>query len=227
MAKRKRAKKPAHVEEKPEEAGFIEKIKPYFEKYGFLAAFGGAVPLTSGWLLFNDKECGCFLLPKSTLEANNEFWGLVSIIAGLALVLPAVFQYDVIGKKKRKDWKIRYEYLFALILSLGVIQFYIGLETAPVVEAVDGDYDELTLKLAEAGWVMFYANWCEACHQQFDLLGTSAKNLRLVDCDTVTCPDIVKGYPTWARTNADGSLELKEGIQTIESLQQMAGLEVP
>lgn len=224
MAKRKRAKKTSPVEEKPKEENLKDKLRLYFEKYGYLAAFAGAVPLMSGWLLFNEKECGCFLLPKSTLEANNEFWGLISIIAGLALVLPAVFQYDVIGKKKRKVWKIRYEYLFALILSLGVIQFYIGLETAPVVEAVDGDYDELTLKLAETGWIMFYANWCEACHQQFDLLGTSAKNLRLVDCDTVECPDVVKGYPTWARSKPDGSLEIKEGIQTIESLEEMAGL---
>jgi thiol-disulfide isomerase/thioredoxin len=178
----------------------------------------------SGWLLFNEKDCGCFLLPKETLKANNELLGIVSIIAGLALVLPAIFQYDVIGKRKKKVWNIRREYLFALILSLAVIQFYIGLGAEPSVPVVEGDYDELTLKLAETGWVMFYANWCESCHQQFDLLGTSAKNLRLVDCDTVECPDFIKGYPTWARNNPDGSLEIKEGVQTIETLQQMAGL---
>ncbi len=225
MAKRKRARKPEPAEEEPMGGGFIEKIKTFFEKYGYLAAFAGAVPLMSGWLLFNDEDCGCFLLPKEILEANSEFWGALSIIAGLALILPAIFQYDVIGKKRRKDWYIRREYLLAFILSLGVIQFYTGIEPEPEVVAVDGDYDELTLKLAETGWVMFYANWCESCHQQFELLGTSAKNLRLVDCDTVECPDFIKGYPTWARTDLDGSLELKEGSQTIETLQQMAGIE--
>lgn len=225
MAKGKRAKK-AEPKEEQAEPDLKEKLKTLFDRYGYLAAFGGAVPLMSGWLLFNEKDCGCFLLPKDMLKANNEFWGLVSIIAGLALLLPAIFQYDSIGKKKRKVWKIRKEYLLAFILSLGVIQFYIGLEPEPVVVAVEGDYDELTLKLAETGWVMFYANWCESCHQQFELLGTSAKNLRLVDCDTVECPDFIKGYPTWARNNPDGSLEIKEGLQTIESLQQMAGLDL-
>jgi thiol-disulfide isomerase/thioredoxin len=225
MGKRKRAKKPEPEEEEPRGEGVIEKIKPYFEKYGYLAAFAGAVPLMSGWLLFNEQECGCFLLPKETLMANNEFLGAMSIIAGLVLILPAIFQYDVIGKKKRKEWYIRREYLLAFILSLGVIQFYIGLESEPEVVAVDGDYDELTLKLAERGWVLFYANWCESCHKQFELLGTSAKNLRLVDCDTVECPEFVKGYPTWAMNNPDGSLEIKEGVQTIEVLEEMAGLE--
>jgi thiol-disulfide isomerase/thioredoxin len=223
MAKGKRAKKPEPKEEQVE-PDLKEKLKTLFERYGYLAAFAGAVPLMSGWLLFNEKDCGCFLLPKDTLEANSEFLGIVSIIAGLALVLPAIFQYTTIDRRKKKELKIRYEYLFAFILSLAVIQFYIGLEAEPEVPAVEGDFDELTLKLAEVGWVMFYANWCESCHQQFELLGTSAKNLRLVDCDTVECPDFIKGYPTWARTNQDGSLELKEGVQTIEALEEMAGL---
>jgi len=223
MAKGKRAKR-----DEPQEAQIEpsskEKLKTLFEKYGYLAAFAGAVPLMSGWLLFNEKDCGCFLLPKETLAANNELLGIISIIAGLALLLPAIFQYEVIGKKKEKSWFIRKEYLFAFILSLAVIQFYISIETPQEVPVVEGDYDELTLKLAEVGWVMFYANWCESCHQQFELLGTSAKNLRLVDCDTVECPDFIKGYPTWAMNNPDGSLEIKEGAQTIETLKQMAGL---
>lgn len=223
MAKGKRAKKPEPNEEQAE-PDLKEKLKTLFDRYGYLAAFGGAVPLMSGWLLFNEKDCGCFLLPKDMLEANNEFLGAISIIAGLALVLPAIFQYGVIGKRKKKVWNVRKEYLFAFILSFAVIQFYIGIEEEPPVVAVEGDYDELTLKLTEIGWVMFYANWCESCHQQFELLGTSAKNLRLVDCDTVECPDFIKGYPTWARTNPDGSLDIKEGAQSIETLKQMAGL---
>jgi thiol-disulfide isomerase/thioredoxin len=229
MAKRKRAKK-QEPEEEPESRDLKENLKTslktFFDRYGFLAAFGGAVPLISGFLLFQDKECGCFLLPHDTLRANNEFFGALSIVAGLALVLPAIIQYTEKGKRKKKVLKIRYEYIVAFILAVGLAKFYIDLDIKPPVE-VKGDYDELTLKLAESGWVMFYANWCEACHQQFDLLGTSAKNLRLVDCDTVTCPDIVKGYPTWAKTRPDGGLEVREGAQTIESLQQMAGLEVP
>lgn len=133
VSKRKKRAKKDEPKEGPSEGNRFDKLKPYFEKYGYLFAFASAIPLISGWLLFNEKDCGCFLLPKSTLEANNELLGLVSIVAGLALLLPAVFQYTVIGKRKRKDWKIRYDYLFAFILAVGMAWFYIGLETQPGV----------------------------------------------------------------------------------------------
>ena len=224
MAKRKRAKKPEPVKEEPKGEDFKEKLKTFFDTYGFLPAFAGAVPLISGYLLFQDKECGCFLLPKDVLHANSEFLGIISIIAGLALVIPAVFQYAEKGKGKKKDLKIRYEYLFAFILAVGLAVFYIGLETQPEVPAAEGEYDELAIKLTEREWVMFYSNLCDHCHDQFDMLGTSVKYLKLVDCETVACPDFVEGYPTWARTNPDGSLEIEEGPQSIETLKQMAGL---
>ena len=224
MAKGKRGKKPSPKEE-AREPDLKDKLRTYFDKYGFLAAFAGAVPLVSGWLLFQDKECGCFIVPHDVLHANNEFFGLLSIIAGLALFLPAVFQYAQIDKRKKKELKIRYEYLVAFILALGIIYFYIDLETQPKVPAVAGEYDELAMKLAESEWVLFYSNLCDHCHEQFDMLGSSVKYLKLVDCETVECPDFVKGYPTWARTYPDGSIEIKEGPQSIETLRQMAGIE--
>ena len=228
MAKGKRAEKPTEegttTEEKSTGVDLKEKLRTYFERYGFLAAFAGAVPIQSGILLFQEKECGCFLLPKDILHANNEFLGLISIVAGLVLVLPAIFQYVEESKEKKKILRVRYEYLLAFILAGGLIQFYIGLETQPpIVVDIEGDYDELTRNLTDSGWVLFYSNLCEHCHDQFDMLGTSVKNLRLVDCDTVECPEFIQGYPTWARTNPDGSIEIREGAQTIESLQQMAG----
>lgn len=219
MAKGKRAKKPEPKEEQAE-PDLKEKLKTLFERYGYLAAFGGAVPLMSGWLLFNEKDCGCFLLPKDMLKANNEVLGAISIIVGLALVLPAIFQYAQVDRRKKKAIKIRKEYLFAFILSLAVIQFYIGIEAEPPVVAVDGDYDELAQRLTEKNWILFYGNQCPACHTQFEMLGTSVKYLTLFDCGALQCPDVISGTPTWYN---DRTGELRAGVQTIEVLQQMAG----
>ena len=220
MAKGRKAKKEKKEEgaEESSSGDLKEKLKIYFDKYGYLAAFAGAVPLMSGWLLFNEKECGCFLLPKETLMANNEILGLISIIAGLALILPALFQIKKAGKNK-KFIKTRYEYLIAFIIALVVIQFYIGLESTPEVETEAGDYDDLAQRLTANNWILFYGNQCPACHTQFDMMGTSVKYLTLYDCGALQCPEVISVTPTWYN---DRTGELRAGVQDRATLEQMA-----
>ncbi|MEE8403267.1 MAG: hypothetical protein V3R93_05905 [Candidatus Hydrothermarchaeaceae archaeon] len=185
-------------------------------KYGFLLAVAGLIPIRSGILLLQEKDCGCFLIDKATLYSHNVFFGVLSIAAGMALLIPGVLAYKEESGRRAKAW------IFVFLLAGGIAGYSVGaVGHSPV--PVEGDYDELTKSLTENGWVLFYANWCHACHEQFDLLGTSVKNLRMVDCDTIACPEFVMAYPTWARTGQDGSLEVKEGVQSLEDLQQMAG----
>jgi hypothetical protein len=219
MAKGKRAKTQNKEEpkEEPSSGEFKETLKTYFDKYGYLAAFAGAVPIISGILLFQEKECGCFLLPKDTLMANNELLGAISIAAGLALALPAIIQQKQAGRKK-KFYKIRYEYLVAFLLAAGVAQFYMGLESAPEVETEAGDYDDLAQRLTEKNWILFYGNQCPACHTQFDMLGTSVKYLTLYDCGALQCPDVISVTPTWYN---DRTGELRAGVQDRATLEQM------
>jgi len=70
--------------------------------------------------------------------------------------------------------------------------------------------------------VLFYANWCPSCHKQMDLLGLSVKHLRMGDCYTLTYPEFVKAYPTWALIKEGRILEVREGIQNYEQLRGMS-----
>lgn len=200
----------------------MAELKTLLSKYGFLLAIAGLVPIRSGILLLQEKDCGCFLIDKATLHANNIFFGLLSIAVGLVLLVPGVLAYREEDTRRAKAW------VFVFILAGGIAGYTMG--TAAQLQVIaDGDhveandYDELTKNLTERGWVLYYGNLCTHCHEQFELLGTSVKNLRLIDCSTFSCPEFVGIYPTWARTKHDGSLEIKEGAQSIESLRQMAG----
>ncbi len=191
-------------------------LKRQFSKYGFLLAVAGLIPIRSGILLLQEKDCGCFLIDKATLYSHNVFFGVLSIAAGMALLIPGVLAYKEENGRRAKAW------IFVFLLAGGIAGYSTGIVGhSPVL--VEGDHDELTKKLAENGWTLFYANWCHSCHEQFDLLGTSVKNLRIVDCDTVACPGFIEAYPTWARTKQDGSLEVRKGVQSLETLQQMVG----
>lgn len=42
------------------------KVKEFLGRYGFLIALAGLVPICSGILLLQEKDCGCFLIDKAT-----------------------------------------------------------------------------------------------------------------------------------------------------------------
>lgn len=194
----------------------MKNLKGYLNKYGFLLAVAGLIPIRSGILLLQGRECGCFLVDKATLYSNNVFFGLLSLVAGMLLVIPGILAYEEESSSKTRAW------IFVFLLASGVAGYSVGMVGQPQVP-VEGDHDELTESLAENGWVLFYSHRCTSCHEQFELLGASVKNLKMVDCGAFTCPEFINGYPTWMRTKHDGSLELKEGVQSLESLQEMAG----
>jgi hypothetical protein len=43
----------------------------------------------------------------------------------------------------------------------------------------------------------------------------------MIDCDTITCPEFVKVYPTWALIKQDQVVEVREGFQSVEVLQNL------
>ncbi len=182
-------------------------------RYGLLLAISGIVPLRSGILLLQEKECGCFLVEKSTLHANNVLFGWMSIAVGAALLLGGV---RLAGNKVSNPW------IFAFLLAGGIAGYTAGLAPSYVTAEEAGSHDALAQNLSSQGWVMFYANWCPRCHEQMDMLGGSVKYLRLIDCDTIQCPKFVEGYPTWARMK-EGELEVRSGVQSIRELGEMAG----
>lgn len=192
------------------------KIKEFLGKYGFFIAIAGLVPIRSGILLLQEKDCGCFLIDKATLYAHNLFFGWLSLAVGLGFIALGLWQKELRGVSK--VWVI------VFLLAAGIAGYSTGAVEKVQSEKV-GEHDELAEKLTGEGWVLFYANWCPSCHTQIEILGTSVKHLRMVDCDTFACPEFVKAYPTWARAKQDGSLEVKTGVQKIESLKKMAELE--
>ncbi len=188
-----------------------KEMKSKLERYGLLLAIAGVVPIRSGILLLQEKDCGCFLVEKTTLHANNVLFGWMSIVAGAALLLG--------GVKLSKD-RVGKPWIFAFLLVGAVAGYTAGLAPSYDASEETGDYTALAQNLTAKGWVMFYANWCPRCHEQIGMLGGSAGYLRLIDCATFQCPSFVKGYPTWARMK-DGEVEVRTGVQSIQELREM------
>ncbi len=184
------------------------KVKEFLGKYGFFIALAGLVPIRSGILLLQEKDCGCFLIDKATLYSHNVFFGSLSLAVGLCFIALGLWQKEL--KKVSKTW------IIIFLLAGGIAGYSTGVVEKAQPEKV-GDYDELTKKLTTEGWVFFYANWCSACHRQIEMLGTSVKYLRMIDCATITCPDFVESYPTWVKVS-NGSVVVKGGVQKIETL---------
>lgn len=190
------------------------KIKEFLSKYGFLIALAGLVPMRSGILLLQEKDCGCFLIDKATLYAHNIFFGSLSLAVGFGLIALGFWQKEL---KASKGWVI-------IFLLAGGIAGYSTGAVEKVQPEIAGEHDELAKKLTSEGWVLFYANWCSACHRQIEMLGTSVKYLRMIDCATIPCPDFVESYPTWVKVSHGSVVEVKGGIQKIETLKEMAKL---
>lgn len=192
------------------------KVKEFLSKFGFFIAIAGLVPIRSGILLLQEKDCGCFLIDKATLYSHNVFFGSLSFAVGLGFIALGLWQKEL---KASKAWIILF------LVAGGIIGYSTG-----IVEKVQpgkvGEYDELAKKLTEEGWILFYANWCSACHKQIEILGTSVKYLRMIDCATVACPSFVESYPTWAKVSNGSVAEVKGGFQKIESLKKMVKIEV-
>jgi hypothetical protein len=55
-----------------------------------------------------------------------------------------------------------------------------------------------------------------------ELVGQSVSYLSMVDCDKLSCPEFIEGYPTWALINDGQVIEVRVGIQSIENLEVMA-----
>jgi thiol-disulfide isomerase/thioredoxin len=194
-----------------------DKLTERLSKFGFLFAIIGILPIRSGILLFQGKECGCFLIDKATLHAHNVLFGAVSIVVGLGLVILGILSHVEVSSKTAKVW------ISVFLLASGIAGYSLG--TAKEIQQpkeIAGTYDELTQKLTENGWVFFYTTWCPRCHEEIEMLGASVKNLRMIDCDTITCPEFVQGYPTWARIINGNVIEVKDGFQSIETLEEMA-----
>jgi hypothetical protein len=189
-------------------------MKKILKDYGFLLAIAGLIPIRSGILLLQNKECGCFLIDKATLQAHNVFFGVLSLGAGALVLLLGMVYFDW-----SKQGRARV--IGALFLASGVAVGYSMVAAEEIAAPVEGDYDELAKGLTSKGWVLFYANWCPACHRQFDLLGSSVKYLRMVDCDTLACPEFVEAYPTWALVSHGKVIEVREGYQGPEKLREM------
>jgi hypothetical protein len=192
-----------------------EKAIAVLREYGFLLSIAGLIPIRSGILLLQDKDCGCFLVDKATLHANNVFFGTVSLVFGVLIALAGIIYFDWSNQR-------RTGIIGALFLISGLAAGYSMITAEEAVAPMEGIYDELAQGLTSKGWVLFYANWCPSCHKQMDLLGGSVKYLRMVDCATITCPDFVKAYPTWALIRDGRVLEVREGIQNYEQLGEMS-----
>ena len=189
-----------------------EELKEKAARYGLFLAIAGVVPLRSGILLLQEKDCGCFLIEKTTLHAHNVLFGWVSISVGAALLL---------GGIRLSESRVTKAWIFAFLLAGGVAGYSAGLAPSYVAEEETGVYNALAQNLTSQGWVMFYANWCPRCHEQIDMLGESVGYLRMIDCATFQCPSFVKGYPTWARMK-NGEVEVRAGVQGIQELREMA-----
>lgn len=192
-----------------------EKVIAVLKEYGFLLAIAGLIPIRSGILLLQNKDCGCFFVDKATLHANNIFFGTVSLAFGVLIVLAGIVYFDW---SKQQRTRI----IGALFLISGLAAGYSMITAEEVAAPGEGGYDELAKGLTSKGWVLFYANWCPSCHKQMDLLGLSVKHLRMIDCATITCPDFVKAYPTWALIKDGRVLEVREGYQSVERLEEMS-----
>jgi len=193
-----------------------ERLHVKLKKFGFLLAIIGLIPIRSGVLLLQEKDCGCFLIEKTTLYTHNILFGSLSLVVGIALVILGILVYEEVKISVTKGW------IFIFLLVSGVIGYSAGIiqESEKVGE---DNYDDLTKALTEKGWIFFYANWCSHCHDQVDTLGSSVKNLRMIDCTTIQCPTFVQGYPTWAKMNDEGSIvDVKSGFQSTEKLEEMA-----
>jgi thiol-disulfide isomerase/thioredoxin len=192
-----------------------EKAAALLKEYGFILAIAGLIPIRSGILLLQDKDCGCFLVEKATLHAHSVFFGSISLAFGVLIAAAGVAYYDWSREGRARM-------IGALFLVSGMAVGYSMITAEEAVAPVEGEYDELAKGLTSKGWVLFYANWCPSCHAQMDLLGGSVKHLRMVDCATITCPDFVKAYPTWGLIQEGTVLEVRKGVQNHEQLEVMS-----
>jgi hypothetical protein len=44
----------------------------------------------------------------------------------------------------------------------------------------------------------------------------------MVDCGTLTCPEFVKAYPTWALVGQGQVFDVREGYQSVDGLKDMS-----
>jgi hypothetical protein len=191
----------------------MKDIKEKASRYGLFLAIAGVVPLRSGFLLLQEKDCGCFLIDKATLHAHNLLFGWISIVVGAALLLGGLKLY-----RKRLRWP----WVLAFLLAGAAAGYTAGSAPGQEITPIEtGNYDVLAQNLTSQGWVVFYANWCPRCHEQMGMFGGSVVYLRMIDCATFKCPSFVKGYPTWARMK-NKEVEVREGVQTIQDLEKMA-----
>ena len=181
-------------------------------RFGFLLVLIGLAPLRSGILLLQGKCCGCFILDGSALLAHPVLFGFVSLILGIGLVLLGILTYREESRHTTKAW------ILICLIAGGIA----GYSTGIIDHAGEGKYDELTERLTEKGWILFYSNKCPACGKEIDMLGSSVKHLRMIDCGTITCPPFIQVYPTWTRVSNGSVVEIKQGFQDIEELEVMA-----
>lgn len=191
-----------------------KKVLPALKEHGFLLTIAGLIPIRSGILLLQDKECGCFLVDKATLHAHNVFFGTVSLAAGLLIAVAGIAYFD--WSRRRRTMAVG-----VLFLVSGLAAGYSMITAEDAAALLEGDYDELAKGLTAKGWVLFYANWCPSCHAQMDLFGPSVKHLRMIDCATIACPEFVKAYPTWALIREGQVIEVREGLQNYKQLGEL------
>ena len=186
----------------------------HLDRYGFLLAILGLIPIRSGILLLQNKDCGCFLIEDAILHSHNILFGTISLSFGVIFSLVGILFFDWSNQKKNSLISI-------LFLLSGLFVGYSMVTQEEVYEPDDGQYEKLAMELTSDGWILFYANWCPTCHNQIEIFGSSVKHLRMIDCDTITCPEFVKVYPTWALIKQDQVVEVREGFQSVEVLQNL------
>ncbi len=85
-----------------------------------------------------------------------------------------------------------------------------------------GEYDAFAQCLADAGAVMYGAQWCPHCQDQKNLFGSSFKLIPYVECPQNPEQCLARGidgYPTWLF--ADGSR--LEGERSLDALAVASG----
>jgi len=121
-----------------------EKVIAVLKEHGFLLAITGLIPIRSGILLLQNKDCGCFLVDKATLHANNIFLGTVSLVVGALIALAGILYFD--WSRQRRAMIVG-----TLFLVSGITTDYSMITAEEVVAPETGSYDELAKRLTGAG----------------------------------------------------------------------------
>ncbi len=116
-------------------------------------------------------------------------------------------------KKQRTTWL----FVALAVLILGMMIYALWPKPSPYLPFAEC--------LAEAGAVMYGADWCENCQAQKRMFGTAFKQVPYTNCDygNACAAQDVRSYPTWIFSDGERVV----GKQSLEFLAYKTGCTLP